>query len=100
MPTEITAEAQVVAEEKGAEHLRRGALTLFDGTVIGVSSTAPAYSLTATVAQFWTGIGAMLIGIPLLAWSWYHNPSFYGQPTEAAGPEEEVRAEPVPAGTA
>lgn len=37
-----------------------------------------------TVAQFWTGVGAMLIGIPLLAWSWYHNPAFYRQPTEAA----------------
>jgi amino acid transporter len=37
-----------------------------------------------TVAQFWTGVGAMLIGIPLLALSWYHNPAFYRQPTETA----------------
>jgi amino acid transporter len=44
---------------------------------------------TLTVRQFWLGVGAMLIGIPLLAWSWYHNPAFYRQPTEAAEPEEE-----------
>jgi amino acid transporter len=37
-----------------------------------------------TPAQFWTGVGAMLIGIPLLAWSWFHNPAFYRQPTETA----------------
>jgi amino acid transporter len=37
-----------------------------------------------TLAQFWTGVGAMLIGIPLLAWSWFHNPAFYRQPTETA----------------
>lgn len=40
-----------------------------------------------TIPQFWTGVGAMLIGIPLLAWSWFHNPEFYRQPTEAAGPD-------------
>ncbi|MDQ2742890.1 MAG: APC family permease [Chloroflexota bacterium] len=40
-----------------------------------------------TVAQFWTGVGAMLIGIPLLVWSWIHNPGFYRQPTEAVEPE-------------
>lgn len=41
-----------------------------------------------TIGQFWTGIGAMLIGIPLLIWSWIHNPAFYRQPTDAAEPEE------------
>lgn len=40
-----------------------------------------------TVAQFWTGVGAMLIGIPLLIWSMIHNPRFYSQATEVAGPE-------------
>jgi amino acid transporter len=47
---------------------------------------------TLTVAQFWTGIGAMLIGVPLLIWSWFHNPSFYRQRTETAGPERLVDA--------
>lgn len=37
-----------------------------------------------TGAQFWTGVGAMLIGVPLLIWSWFHNPAFYRQPTEEA----------------
>ncbi len=40
-----------------------------------------------TVAQFWTGVGAMLVGIPLLVWSWIHNPAFYRQPTESARDE-------------
>jgi amino acid transporter len=43
-----------------------------------------------TPAQFWTGIGAMLIGVPLLAWSWFHNPAFYRQPTETATDGEMV----------
>lgn len=47
-----------------------------------------------TVAQFWTGVGAMLLGIPLLIWSWIHNPAFYRQPAEAAEPD------PQPAATA
>ena len=37
-----------------------------------------------TIPQFWTGVGAMLIGVPLLAWSWFHHPAFYRQPTETA----------------
>lgn len=45
-----------------------------------------------TVGQFWTGVGAMLVGIPLLVWSWIHNPDFYRQPTEAAEPAGAVRA--------
>ncbi|HLJ66182.1 MAG TPA: APC family permease [Chloroflexota bacterium] len=60
MPTELSPDAQVLAEERGAEHLRRGALTLFDGTVIGVASTAPAYSLTATLALL---IGSAGVGL-------------------------------------
>ena len=39
-----------------------------------------------TPAQLWTGVGSILIGIPLLIWSWIHNPGFYRQPTESAGP--------------
>lgn len=39
-----------------------------------------------TVGQFWTGVGAMLIGVPLMIWSWFHNPRFYRQPTETARP--------------
>lgn len=42
---------------------------------------------TLTIPQFWTGVGAMLIGIPLLIWSIIHNPRFYTQRTESAGPE-------------
>lgn len=50
-----------------------------------------------TVAQFWTGVGAILIGIPLLIWSWIHNPGFYRQPTESAGPEGPVQPAAMPA---
>ena len=50
MPRELDEQAVAMAEERGAERLKEGALTLLDSTVIGVSSTAPAYSLTATVA--------------------------------------------------
>ncbi|HZT95535.1 MAG TPA: APC family permease [Chloroflexota bacterium] len=46
---------------------------------------------TLTVAQFWTGIGAMLIGIPLLIWSMIHNPQFYRRKPEVAGPDEPAR---------
>ncbi len=49
-----------------------------------------------TPAQFWTGVGAMLIGIPLLAWSWYHNPTFYRQPTETALDPATVQAAATP----
>jgi hypothetical protein len=38
------------------------------------------------------GVGSMLLGVPLLVWSWFHNPRFYRQPTESAGPEELVPA--------
>ena len=43
---------------------------------------------TLTVAQFWTGVGTMLIGVPLLIWSWFHTPSFYRQKTEYARDDE------------
>jgi amino acid transporter len=52
--------------------LRRGTLSLVDGTVIGVASTAPAYSLTATMAVLTVAVGiyspsAMLIAFfPML----------------------------------
>jgi amino acid transporter len=49
-------------------------------------------ALGLTRRQFWLGVGAMLIGIPLLAWSWYHNPAYYRQPTEAATDDEPVTA--------
>jgi amino acid transporter len=39
-----------------------------------------------TAVQLWTGIGAMLLGVPLLILSWLHYPPFYRQPTEAAIP--------------
>lgn len=72
MPTELTSDAIVAAEQRGSEELRRGALTVFDGTVIGVASTAPAYSLTATLALLIGAIGlfspsAMVIAfLPML----------------------------------
>ncbi|PZS04379.1 MAG: hypothetical protein DLM70_07865, partial [Chloroflexi bacterium] len=40
-----------------------------------------------TVAQFWTGVGSMLVGVPLLVLSYFYNPSFYRQRTVAAEPE-------------
>jgi amino acid transporter len=52
--------------------LRKGALTLLDGTVIGVASTAPAYSLTAAIAILTGAIGifapsAMIVAfLPML----------------------------------
>jgi amino acid transporter len=52
-----------------------------------------------TQRQFWLGVGSMLIGIPLLAWSWYHNPAYYRRPTEAAGPEEMRSPAPATATT-
>ncbi|HEV3311616.1 MAG TPA: APC family permease [Chloroflexota bacterium] len=57
MPREITPEAQLEAEIAVREKLRAGALNIVDGTVIGVSSTAPAYSLTATIAIMVAAIG-------------------------------------------
>ncbi len=55
---------------------------------------------TLTVPQFWTGVGAMLIGVPLLIWSCFHNPAFYRQKTEAAGPTDPsgpLQQAPLPA---
>lgn len=72
MPTEIDSESRLAVQEEGTMHLRRGALTVFDGTVIGVASTAPAYSLTATIALLVGSIGlfspsAMVIAfLPML----------------------------------
>jgi amino acid transporter len=45
-------------------------------------------ALGLTQRQFWLGVGSMLIGVPLLAWSWWHNPAYYRQGTETAEPEE------------
>jgi amino acid transporter len=50
-----------------------------------------------TMAQFWTGVGAILIGVPLLIWSWIHNPGFYRQPTESAGPDTPAQPAAMPA---
>jgi amino acid transporter len=51
MPTEIQPDALLAAETAAANtQLRRGALTLLDGTIIGVASTAPAYSLASAMA--------------------------------------------------
>ncbi|PZS01440.1 MAG: amino acid transporter, partial [Chloroflexi bacterium] len=47
--------------------LRRGALTLVDGTVIGIASTAPAYSLTATIAILIGSIGLFAPSAMLVA---------------------------------
>jgi len=49
-------------------------------------------ALGLTQRQLWLGIGTMLIGLPLLAWSWYHNPAYYRQPTEAATDDEPAAA--------
>jgi amino acid transporter len=55
-------------------------------------------SIGLTHRQFWIAIGSMLLGVPLLAWSWLHNPAYYRQPTETAGPEEEPQpVVPAPA---
>ena len=58
-----------VAPVNGTEgpQLRRGALTLLDGTVIGVASTAPAYSLTATIAILTGAVGLFAPSAMLLA---------------------------------
>src|SRR5947209_7109122 len=66
MPTEITPGA-LAAAERAEPELRRGALTLLDGTVIGVASTAPAYSLTATIAILTGAIGLFAPSSMLLA---------------------------------
>ncbi len=72
MPREMSDEGLVKAEQWEAERLRTGALTIVDGTVIGVASTAPAYSLTATVALLTGAIGlwspsAMIVAfLPML----------------------------------
>src|SRR5579884_329612 len=73
MPREISDEAVVAAEAAvGREELRRGALNLVDGTVIGVASTAPAYSLTATVtvlaaaAGLWSPSAMLVAFFPML----------------------------------
>ena len=72
MPTELTPEAQLAAEATVREKLRSGALNIVDGTVIGVSSTAPAYSLTATMLLvsgaigFWAPSAMIIAFLPML----------------------------------
>jgi amino acid transporter len=46
-------------------------------------------ALGLTTRQLWLGIGAMLVGIPLVIISWIAYPPFYRQPTDSAGPEDE-----------
>lgn len=55
-------------------------------------------ALGLTQRQFWLAIGSMLVGVPLLAWSWYHNPAYYRQRTESAGRDEaNTSTHPLPA---
>lgn len=48
-----------------------------------------------TLRQFWLAIGSMLLGVPLLVWSIFHNPAYYRQP-----PEYATEDTPVPTGMA
>ena len=58
MPREIDDRALSAAEQAvGREQLMKGALNIIDGTVIAVASTAPAYSLTATVTILAAAVG-------------------------------------------
>lgn len=72
-----------------------GLFPLFGGLAFFYIFYKAAQSLT--VQQFWTGVGTMLIGVPLLAWSYFHNRPFYHQPAEAAEPDE-VAAQPATSG--
>jgi amino acid transporter len=43
---------------------------------------------TLSIQQFWIGVGAMLLGVPLLIWSMFHNPQFYRQKSQAASRDD------------
>src|SRR5689334_23341347 len=67
MTGETASPVTQVFESTDREQLRRGALGLLDGTVIGVASTSPAYSLTATIALLTGTIGLYAPSAMLLA---------------------------------
>jgi len=67
----------------------------FIQSVINLSNPAEAYSgaVLGTGTPLFTGIVAMLLGIVLMAWSWYAHPEFFrnplsATPVQAPGTEE------------
>ena len=62
-----TAEAQYSSGEVAQKGLKSGALSLVASVVIGVASTAPAYSLAATLGFIVAGIGLQSPAIVILA---------------------------------
>jgi hypothetical protein len=67
MATQTTAVEQPA--ESGAKGLKSGALGLVATTVIGVASTAPAYSLAASLGLVTLAVGLHAPGIMLLAFA-------------------------------
>src|ERR1700694_5034036 len=65
MTTEVAGPLNA-GQDSETRSLRRGALTLLDGTIIGVASTAPAYSL-ASAMYIVAGIGLFAPSAMLLA---------------------------------
>ena len=69
MAADTTAVASNLPSEAGAKGLKGGALGLVSTTVIGVASTAPAFSLAASLGLVTLAVGLHAPAIMLLAFA-------------------------------
>jgi len=57
----------VPADSVGQKGLQKDAVGFWDALIVGISSTAPAYSLAAVIGTIVVGVGVQAPGVPCSA---------------------------------